>query len=316
MEAELIPQQGGRPLIGALPGPAAIALPAGQSSVLRLLATLFKLRIGLAIAFSALAGALLAAGGWPSLADTSLLSLAVLVAAAGAGGCNHYFERDIDAVMRRTRGRPFVTGRLAHAPRWLVLFVAMMLGGSGLAALRFGWTSGALVLAGALTYSLVYTLWLKRRTHWNIVIGGLSGSFAVLAGGAAVDNLFAPAVLLLALVLFLWTPSHFWALAIAIVEDYRRAGVPMLPVSHGREVAARWTLANTALLAASGLALAAVLAQPLVWAGTLAGGGWLVWTGLRMLHDPSATVAMSAFRASLVQLGLLLLAIFLTSGAS
>lgn len=312
MEVQLTTRRTGQ----VLAGPAAIALPIRQDGLLRLCATLFKLRIGGAIALSALGGAIIAGGGWPALADVVLLSLAVLIAASGAGGCNHYFERDIDALMRRTRDRPFVTGRCAHRPRWLLFFAAMMLCGSVLAALRFGWMSGAMVLAGALTYSVVYTLWLKRRTHWSIVIGGLAGSFAVLAGAAAFGDMLSLAVLLLAAILFLWTPSHFWALAIALVEDYRQAGVPMLPVTHGREVAARWVLVNSVLLVATGIALAVLLASPPVWAGTLAGGGWLLLTGLRMHRDPTAATAMAAFRASLVQLGLLLLALFLAFGAA
>lgn len=297
--------------------PAAATLPAQERGrLIRLAATLLKLRIGLAITFSALAGALVGAGAWPAPGDTLLLCLAVLVAAGGAGGCNHYFERDIDARMRRTRERPFVTGQIDHAPRWLALFMAMQFGGGLLAGLAFGWLSGALVLAGALTYSLVYTLWLKRRTHWNIVIGGASGSFAVLAGAAAFGDPLAPAVLWLTAVLFLWTPSHFWALAIAIVEDYRRAGVPMLPVTHGRAVAARWALMNTALLVASAFGLAWVLADPLVWLGAALGGGWMLLTGLHMLKDASARTAMAAFRASLIQLGLLLIALFLAHGVA
>jgi heme o synthase len=295
--------------------PAAARLPVARDGLLRLAAALFKLRIAFSIVLSAVAGALVAQGAWPAGLDVVVLSLGVLLAAGGAGACNHYFERDIDTLMRRTRGRPFVTGQLRQAPGWLLLFGAMMLGGSALVALRFGAASGALVLAGALTYAVIYTLWLKRRTHWNIVIGGAAGSFAVLAGAAAFDAPTAPAVLLLAAVLFLWTPSHFWALAIAIADDYRRAGVPMLPVTHGRALAARWTFVNSLLLVASSLALAALLQHWLIWLGAAAGGSWLLWTGWRMLRRPDCLpLAMSAFRASLVQLGLLLLSLFLAYG--
>ncbi len=311
MEARLIPQP-----VARTAAPAA-ALAARREGAVALLATLFKLRIALAIVLSAVGGALAAAGGWPAAGDILLLALAVLVAAGGAGACNHYFERDIDARMRRTSRRPFVTGRLRAAPGWPLLFAAMMLGGSGLAAWRFGGTSGALVLAGALTYSVVYTLWLKRRTPWNIVIGGAAGSFAVLAGAVAFGRWDAPAVLWLALVLLLWTPSHFWALAIAIVEDYRRAGVPMLPVTHGRTVAARWALLNTVGLVGASLAFALALGQVAVLAGAALGGGWMLLTGWRMARQPeSAALAMSAFRASLLQLGLLLLPLFLALGAA
>jgi heme o synthase len=295
-------------------GTVALPTPGLRPGILRLCASLFKLRIGFAIVLSALAGAILAAGDWPAGGETLLLGLSVLLASSGAAGCNHYFERDIDAQMRRTRSRPFVSGRLAASASWPAVFALMMLAGSGLAAWRFGWASGMFVLAGALTYSVVYTLWLKRRTHWNIVIGGLSGSWAVLAGAAAFDGLLAPTALVLAVVLFLWTPSHFWSLAIALVEDYRRAGVPMLPVVRGVEVASRWALLNAVLLAGSALVLAAMLGDPLVWGGALLGGGWLVHTHRRLVRQPSTMAAMTAFRASLIQLGLLFAGLFLAYG--
>jgi heme o synthase len=297
-------------------GQGAVALPGSlpRAGLLRLCACLFKLRIGFAIVLSALAGAILAQGAWPAGTDALLLGFAVLLASSGAAGCNHYFERDIDARMRRTQSRPFVSGRLTTSKLWPLVFVLMMLAGSGLAAWHFGPVSGAFVLAGALTYSVVYTLWLKRRTHWNIVIGGLSGSWAVLAGAAAFDGVIAPAALVLAVVLFLWTPSHFWSLAIALVEDYRRAGVPMLPVVRGVDAASRWALINAALLAGSALVLAAMLGSVWVWGGALLGGAWLCHTHRRLVRHPTRPAAMSAFRASLIQLGLLFAGLFIAYG--
>ncbi len=304
---EPLPHHGGQ-------GAVALAGAPAQPGLLRLCASLFKLRIGFAIVLSALAGAILAQGSWPAGGDTLLLGFAVLLASSGAAGCNHYFERDLDAQMRRTRSRPFVSGRLDVSVLWPALFVAMMLLGSGLAAWRFGWASGLFVLAGALTYSVVYTLWLKRRTHWNIVIGGLSGSWAVLAGAAAFNGTLTPPALALAVVLFLWTPSHFWSLAIALVEDYRRAGVPMLPVVRGVAVASRWALINAVLLAGSALVLAAMLGDAFVWAGALLGGGWLCHTHRRLVRNPIPQVAMTAFFASLIQLGLLFAGLFIAYG--
>jgi heme o synthase len=263
---------------------------------------------------SALAGAILAQGDWPAGGDTLLLGFAVLLAASGAAGCNHYFERDIDA---RMRAHPVAAVRLrpARSIRAVAaLFVLMMFAGAGLAAWRFGWASGGFVLAGALTYSLVYTLWLKRRTHWNIVIGGLSGSWAVLAGAAAFDGALAPAALVLAVVLFLWTPSHFWSLSIALVEDYRRAGVPMLPVVRGVEVASRWALINAVLLAGSAL-VAGLHAGQRLRLGRRAARRRLAGP-----HTPAARagpvppVAMTAFFASLIQLGLLFAGLFIAHG--
>lgn len=294
--------------VGALPA------AASRSGLLRLCATLFKLRIGFAIVLAALAGAVLAAGSWPAGGDTLLLGFAVLLASSGAAACNHYFERDLDARMRRTRARPFVSGRLNARLLWPALFTLMMFAGSGLAAWHFGWASGLFVLAGALTYAVVYTLILKRRTHWNVVIGGASGSWAVLAGAAAFDGLLSPAVLVLAVVLFLWTPSHFWSLSIAVVDDYRRAGVPMLPVVRGVETASRWALVNAVMLAGSALLLAAMLGNVFVWAGALLGGAWLVHAHHRLVQDPTRGLAMAAFKASLIQLGLLFAGLFVAYG--
>jgi len=284
-----------------------------RTGLLSCLLVLQKLRIGLAIAVSGIAGMALAGQTWPQPMALAVFMISVLIAAGGAGAFNHYLDRDIDARMRRTAARPFASGRLQPTPLWPVLFFAQMLGGSLLAAWYFSWLCGAFVLAGALTYALVYTLWLKRRNDWNIVIGGAAGSWAVLAGAAAVTGEFSAEVLALALVLFLWTPSHFWSLAIALEDDYRRAGVPMLPVTRGRGVAVRWNLINTVLLFASSLFLAALVDHALVWLGAVVGGGWLLWTTLAMRADPEPKRAMTSFRASLVQLALLLVALLVVS---
>jgi heme o synthase len=298
-------------------GQGTLALPttaAPRVGALRVCASLFKLRIGFAIALSALAGAVVAHGGWPAGDNILALAFAVLLASSGAAAFNHYFERDIDAQMRRTQARPFVSGRLATSLLWPALFAMMMVTGSALAGWLFGWASGLCVLAGALTYSVVYTVWLKRRTHWNVVIGGLAGSWAVLAGAAAFDGALAPPALALAVVLFLWTPSHFWSLSIALVDDYRGAGIPMLPVVRGVEIAARWALINAVLLAGSALVLALMLAEPIVWAGALLGGGWLCHAHVRLVRNPARAVAMAAFMASLIQLGLLFAGLFIAYG--
>jgi heme o synthase len=282
----------------------------GHLGVIGLFVALFKLRIGFAIALSGLGGMVLAMEQWPTLGDLLLFFLAVVIAAGGAGAFNHYFDRDIDAVMGRTRSRPFASGQLSPSMIWPLAFSLQILAGSALAGWKFGLLSGLFVLAGALTYALIYTAWLKRRSHWNIVIGGAAGSWAVLAGAAAGGSVLTAEVMLLALVLFLWTPSHFWSLAVVLHEDYRRAGVPMLTVTRGRQVAARWNGLNTVLLIASSLALAALVNHPLAWLGIVTGGAWLGWTTIGMVAKPDSTRSMRAFKASLIQLGLLLLSLF------
>ncbi len=281
-----------------------------RPGLLSIALTLFKVRIGSAITLSALGGAVLAGGGWPAAADTLILALSVLLAASGAGAFNHYWDRDIDAVMGRTRKRPFVNGTLAAHTGWPVAFLAMITAGSILGGWWFNPASGLFVAAGALTYALVYTVWLKRRNDWNIVIGGAAGSWAVLAGAAANGRITDPDVMLLAAVLFLWTPSHFWSLAIVIADDYRRAGVPMLPVTRGINTAVRWNLINTAMLVTATLWLTARSGSILVWLLAGTGAAWLAWTTLLMAREPTSSRAMTAFKASLIQLGLLLAGLF------
>ena len=148
---------------------------------------LFKLRIGVAIALAAAAGLAVQPGPAPGGLNAAALILAVLLASSAAGAFNQYAERDLDARMARTRGRPFVTGVLAHDSRWLWLIGALAAVSIAAAAIAANAVAAAYVFLGAFAYGVVYTVWLKRRTWWNIVVGGLAGSFAVLAGAAAVS---------------------------------------------------------------------------------------------------------------------------------
>ncbi|MDA0225743.1 MAG: UbiA family prenyltransferase, partial [Proteobacteria bacterium] len=146
------------------------------------LLNLFKLRIGVAIAVAALAGMIVERGPGPGTWQALVLVLAVLLASSAAGAFNQYVERDLDARMPRTRGRPFVTGRLKHGPVWLWWIGGLAFAGVAAATFATNLAAGVYVFLGAFVYGVVYTVWLKRRTWWNIVIGGLAGSFAVLAG--------------------------------------------------------------------------------------------------------------------------------------
>ena len=277
-----------------------------MADTLRLIMTLSKLRIGFAIMLCALAGMAVAPGPGPGLVATVVLALAVLMSSGCAGAFNHYVERDLDARMVRTRRRPFASGRLAPGWHWPALFVAVLFVAVGGAALATNGVAAMHVFLGAFTYGVVYTLWLKRRTVWNIVWGGLAGSFAVLAGACAVDPVPGPAALALALVLFFWTPPHFWSLAYVYKSEYARAGVPMLPAVAGEVRAARIVLAHTVLLVACSLVPAF---QGMGWiylAGALGGGLWFLHTSVRFALHPSRETARVNFRASLGQLGLLL----------
>jgi protoheme IX farnesyltransferase len=272
----------------------------------RALLNLFKLRIGVAIALAAAAGVAVEAGPRPGIAQAAALVLAVLVASAAAGAFNQYVERDLDARMARTRDRPFVTGRLTHGAFWLWVISFMLVGSVLGASIAGNFLAGAYVFLGAFTYGVVYTVWLKRRTWWNIVIGGLAGSFAVLAGAALVSPAPGPAALALAVVLFLWTPPHFWSLAIACREDYARAGVPMLPVVVGEARAARAILASAGLLVGASLVPAAFGMGLLYFAAAAAGGGYFLLQCGVLAQRPGRETARAAFRASLVQLSAVL----------
>lgn len=274
---------------------------------IRLWLSVFKLRIGMAIMLSALAGLAVTPGRSPGTWQTLVFALAVLMSSASAGAFNQYVERDLDKCMPRTQGRPFVDGRLEANGYWLSVIGLMLLISVLAAALTTNVIAALYVFLGAFTYGIVYTVWLKRRTWMNIVIGGLSGSFAVLAGAAAVEPTLAPAPILLAIVLFLWTPPHFWSLAFVYANQYAGAGVPMLPVIASRETAARIIFVHT-------LALVLVSLLPFFYgmgwiylAGAGVGGAYFFLTSYRLMRRPTTETAGKNFHASLVQLTLLLI---------
>ena len=291
--------------------PAISALNARRSTdnLLRLFFDLFKLRIGLVIGFTAVAGFAVTPGPETSGWQVLVLALAVTLASAAAGAFNQYVERDLDVRMRRTRRRAFVTGRLHAGPAWLAAIVAIAAAGVLLAYVAFNTSTAVYTFLGAFTYAVVYTVWLKRRTPWNIVIGGLAGSFAVLAGSAAVSpDSMGAMPLAFAFILFLWTPPHFWSLAIACHDDYAAAGVPMLPVVVGDARAARAVFAGASLLVAASMIPLALGMGIVYFAGAAVGGAWLVAKAFALMRAPDRRTAMASFHASLIQLTLLLVA--------
>jgi protoheme IX farnesyltransferase len=286
----------------------ALLRPARLADV-RVLLGLFKLRIASVIAFAAVAGLAITPGRSPPAWRVLALALAVTLASAAAGAFNQYAERDLDARMCRTRNRAFVTGRLAPAPGWVAAIAAIGIAGVGLAAAALNATTAAFTLLGAFTYAIVYTVWLKRRTWWNIVIGGLAGSFAVLAGAAAVSpDRLEPLPLMFAAVLFLWTPPHFWSLAIAFHDDYAAAKVPMLPVVVGDARAARAVLAGAVLLVAASLVPALFGMGRLYVVVAIAAGAYLLVKSTRLARTPTREAAMGNFHASVAYLGVVLVA--------
>ncbi|MCG3190697.1 MAG: Protoheme IX farnesyltransferase [Burkholderiaceae bacterium] len=283
------------------------------AAAVRQVLSLFKLRIGVVIAVTALGGVAVQPGSGLSWGAVAALFGCVLLASAAAGAFNQWWEVDLDRTMRRTRGRPFATGALQPHAGWLALMVAMT-ALAGLAAWAVTNAAAAVyTVAGALVYAVVYTVWLKRRTWWNIVIGGLAGSFAVLAGAAAVNPELSLEAWLLTVVLFLWTPPHFWSLAIACRDDYAAAAVPMLPVVKGDRVAAFAITAHALALALLGLALGVVAGSAVVTLTALLGGGWFVIEAVRLQLQPTRQRAMRSFFASLAQLTLLLVGVMLAA---
>ena len=276
--------------------------------VWRDLVTLLKLRIDALVVCVALAAAV--AAGTTSLRTLSLLAAACLLASAGASALNHYVDRDLDARMGRTRGRPLPSGRVS--PRVALLFGTGLIVAATVVAVPLGLLSALYLLAGALTYAVVYSAWLKPRTPYSIVLGGAAGSFAALAGWQTAASTASPAALLLAAVLFLWTPSHFWSLAIVLERDYRAAGLPMLSAQAGAERTAGAVLVNTVALVAASLALAAFVGWPYLAFAAPAGIGFLAVT-VALRTRPDRAHAWKAFKLSGLYLLLLLVGLVLST---
>ena len=270
--------------------------------------SIFKLRISFMIMVTALVGMAVGTGESLGMVKVLILAVCVMLASASSGAFNQYYEYDSDKLMARTRGRAFVTGALPHSPAWLVLIVALLTVSVTSAAWWLNPLSAVFVFLGAFVYAVVYTVWLKRKSWLNIVVGGMSGSFAVLAGAAAVNPDIGPLAYLLATVLFLWTPPHFWSLAIAGKDQYQAAGVPMLPVVVGIERAADVVLLSTVALAVTSLLPVFFGAGIVYFAGAASGGGYFVYKAWLLACKPSRKTAMGAFFASLFQLGLVLVA--------
>lgn len=280
---------------------------AAPTSRVRLVLGLFKLRIAVLIMLTALGGLAAAPGGAAlSLPQVLVLALAVLGASGAAGAFNQYVEAESDRLMVRTRGRAFASGALHATPRWLLVIGVLLSVSVGAAWFALNAMSALYIFLGAFTYGVVYTLLLKRRSWTNIVFGGAAGSFAVLAGGAAVSPQLATPVLLLALVLLLWTPSHFWSLAIANQADYAAAGIPMLPVVVGTERAARVVHANTVVLVAASLLPLAFGAGWAYGLMALVGGAHFLRKTRALVREPTRRNALQSFFASMLQLSVLL----------
>lgn len=242
-----------------------------------------KLRVVELLLITTVPTMVLAADGWPAWDLILITLLGGTLAAGGANAINMVVDRDIDALMERTRGRPLVTGLIS--PRAALVFAI----GLQVAAFAILWAganllSAFLALSATLFYVFVYTLWLKRTSRQNIVIGGAAGAVPVLVGWAAVRNSLDWEPVILFVAIFLWTPPHFWALAIRHADEYRAANVPMLPTVASMEETIRHMTVYTFLLTACTLILGPV-------------------AGLGVIYMVSSAVLGAGFLASVVMLG-------------
>jgi protoheme IX farnesyltransferase len=276
---------------------------------------LLKPRVMSLVVFTGFAGLVAAPGALhPLLAAVAVLCIAVGAGAAGA--INMWYDRDIDAVMQRTRHRPIPAGRVAPEEALafgvtLSLFSVMLMG------LAVNWTAAALLALANGFYVFVYTVWLKRRTPHNIVIGGAAGAFPPMIGWAAVTGAVSLESIALFLIIFMWTPPHFWALALYRQGDYAKAGVPMLPVVAGKEETRRQILIYAALLVPLSLAPVALGMAGVIY-GTVAAamGGTFLWFALRVRRARDDASARRLFGFSILYLFALFAALIAEHGAA
>jgi protoheme IX farnesyltransferase len=274
------------------------------------LVALTKPRIVGLLVFTGAASAVVAGGGWPGWRALATVALGGGMAAAGAGSLNCGVEAELDRRMPRTRQRPVAAGRLPAGvalAQGLTLNVAAVI----LIVVTTNWLAAGLSLAGSVWYVGVYTVWLKPRTTSNIVVGGLAGSFPPLVGWAAVTGGVGWTAVALAGVIFLWTPPHFWALATLAGEQYRDAGIPMLPAVAGSARAAREMLAySVATLAVSVVPVVAGDLRGIYLPVAVGGGAWLVSSCRDHLRSLDRASARRVFLASIGYLA----AVFLAAG--
>lgn len=252
---------------------------------------------------------IVAKGGMPDLWLVLVTVAGGTLAAGGANTFNMYIDRDIDQLMKRTQGRPLVTG--AVSPRAALLFgFALEITAFVLFVTWVNLLAGLLAVGACLFYVFVYSLWLKRTSKQNIVIGGAAGAAPALIGWAAVTGSLALSPVLLFAIIFFWTPPHFWALAIKYADDYEAASVPMLPVLVSIRSTAIQMFGYSVVVIAFSLWFHVVAGTSFLYLTVaLVGGLFFLWRTLGLLRRPNAVQAMKVFTFSIVYLGALFIAI-------
>jgi len=269
---------------------------------------LMKLRIAALLLLVAAAGYVTTSGLRIDPVSFGLLMVTGLLACGGASAINHYIDRDLDATMRRTQHRPLPEHRIDPPARALGFGVVVSLVALGVAYLWINPITSAMIGLGILFYVGVYTLGLKRVHVSNIVIGGFAGSCPALAGSAAATGAISIPAALVALLVFLWTPGHFWALAFRSREDYRRAGIPMLPAVRAERTAARAIAVSTALVPLSTFAFTFVppFRHILYLAVAVAAGTVLLFLMAKFVRRPCVETAWAGYKFSGTYLMLIL----------
>jgi len=286
--------------VGARPAPRSSALTIARDYL-----ALTKPRIIALLLVTTVATMLVADPAGPSLAVVLWTMLGGYLAAGGAGAINHYLDREADARMARTRGRPLASGRILPSHG---LVFGIVLGALSFLqlALTVNMLAALLAMAGLLGYVFVYTLWLKPLTPQNIVIGGAAGAVPPLVGWAAATGGLSPEALYPFAVVFFWTPPHFWALSLLIKDDYARTGVPMLPVVRGEaETRRQIVIYSLVLVAVSLLPVAGGLFGAIYGVAALLLGGAFCALALRLRRHPSKATALRLYLYSLIYLALL-----------
>ena len=266
---------------------------------------LCKPRVVYLIVFTAVVGMFLAVPGWPPLNALVAGTLGIALAASSAAAINHLLDQRIDAVMARTRNRPLPTGQLgAQQVLWFALILCVI--SMSLLVVWVNPLTAVLTFFSLIGYAIIYTLWLKRATPQNIVIGGAAGAAPPLLGWTAVTGSIEPGALILFLIIYVWTPPHFWALAIHRRHDYAAVDIPMLPVTHGVQFT-RWHILFYTIL----LIIVTILPFLTGMSGLLYLSGVTVlnigflWYALRMLSGKDESLPMQTFSYSIIYLMLL-----------
>lgn len=270
---------------------------------------LTKPKVVLLIVFTAIVGMALAVPGWPGIVPLFVGSLGIGLAASSAAVINHLLDARIDVQMSRTHNRPLPQGKLLETN---ALYFAVVLCVISMLLLWFviNPLTAILTFFSLIGYAIIYTVWLKRATPQNIVIGGAAGAAPPVLGWTAVTGEIHSDALLLFLIVFTWTPPHFWALAIAKKDDYERVNIPMLPVTHGNEFTRQYILLYTILMVLvtiipylSGMSGLIYLVTALIL------GGWFLYYAVRLKSDEGVELPMKVFRFSINYLMILFAAL-------